>query len=262
LSEMNRRTFFPVVTGGISSSFFLGTLGGVTTGAAGAVAGLNASRPWSRTSYSQQGEDLIVDSICGSLAIRNPTYLDIGAADPIVLNNTYLFYEGGCRGVLVEPNPTFCSKLRSQRPKDKVLNIGVGFEDRDAADYYMVGGPDGEYLNTFSPDDVERLREKSKGFRPIVKVIKMPLVNINKIMEEQFQGAPDFLSTDTEGLDLDILKSLDFNRFRPKIVCVETLVLGIKQMETAILDLMRAKDYTIRGATFVNTIFVDNHILG
>ena len=258
---MNRRTFLPVVTSGISGSFLIGTLGGVTTGAAGAVVGINATRPWSRTSYSQQGEDLIVDSICGSLAIRNPTYLDIGAADPIQLNNTYLFYERGCRGVLVEPNPTFCRKLEARRPKDKVLNVGVGFEDRDSADYYMVGGPHGEYLNTFSPTDAQTLREKAKDLHPIVKVIKMPLVNINKILEEQFHGAPDFLSTDTEGLDLDILKSLDFNRFRPKIVCVETLVLGTKRMETAILELMQAKNYAVRGATFVNTIFVDNHIL-
>ena len=185
---MNRRAFFPIVTSGISGSFLVGTLGGVTTGAAGAVVGIDALRPWSRTSYSQQGEDLIVDSICGSLEIRNPTYLDIGAADPIQLNNTYLFYERGCRGVLVEPNPAFCRKLEAQRPKDKVLNVGVGFEDRDSADYYIVGGPHGDYLNTFSPTDVETLRQKAKDLHPIVKVIKMPLVNVNKIMEEQFHG--------------------------------------------------------------------------
>ena len=255
---MNRRT---CITSGISGSFFLGLLGGVTTGAAGAVAGIDAARPWSKSSHSQQGEDLIVEAMCESLSIGNLTYLDVGAADPIQLNNTYKFYERGCRGVLVEPNPTFCRKLEAQRPRDKVLNIGIGFEDRDAADYYMVGGPDGEYLNTFSRKDVETIREKAPDFHPIVKVIKMPLVNINKIMEEQFHGAPEFLSMDTEGLDLDILKSLDFNRYRPKIVCVETLVLGSHRMETEILDLMQSKEYSIRGATFVNTIFVDNHIL-
>ena len=54
----------------------------------------------------------------------------------------------------------------------------------------------------------------------------MPLVNINKIMQEQFHGAPSLLCIDTEGLDLDILKTLDFTRFRPAIVCVETLKIG------------------------------------
>jgi FkbM family methyltransferase len=262
MSEITRRAFFPTVTTGISGGFLLGAIGGAASGAAGAVAGMKeGTRPWAKLSHSQQGEDLVAMCICESLEILNPTYLDIGAADPIVLSNTYLFYERGCRGVLVEPNPKFCRKLEAARPGDKVLNVGVGFDDRDSADYYMVGGPDGEYLNTFSAEEAEVIRTKAKDARPIVNVIKMPLVNINKLIEENLHRAPDFLSTDTEGLDLAILKSLDFDRFRPKIICVETLILGTNRAETAILDLMASKNYTVRGGTFVNTIFVDNQLL-
>src|SRR5689334_8739949 len=132
MSATNRRTFFSRLTGGISGSFLLGTLGGLSAGAAGGALGSKASRPWSRLSHSQQGEDLIVASMCESLRIPKPTYLDIGAADPIRDNNTYLLYEQGCRGVLVEPNPAFCRKLKSQRPGDKVLNIGVASTDQEA----------------------------------------------------------------------------------------------------------------------------------
>ncbi len=89
----------------------------------------------------------------------------------------------------------------------------------------------------------------------------MPLVNINRVMEDHFGAAPSFVSIDTEGLDLDILKSLDFRRYRPSVLCVETLVYGTKAVETEILTLMRSKDYTVRGSTFVNTIFVDDHRL-
>jgi len=97
--------------------------------------------------------------------------------------------------------------------------------------------------------------------RYVEDVIRMPLVNINTVLKENFSRPPSFLSIDTEGLDLDILKSLDFNRFRPSILGVETLIFGTKRMETEILDLMRSKDYTIRGGTFVHTIFVDNRLL-
>ena len=259
--HMNRRAFFPWLTGGISGSFVLGTLGGIGIGAAGAVTRISAPRCQAKLSCSQQGEDLIVDSICDCLGIHNPSYLDIGAADPIVHNNTYLFYQKGCRGVLVEPNPAFCRRLEAQRPKDKLLSIGVGFSDQANADYYMISGPDGELLNTFSKEEAEGYTAKSNGFRSIEKVIKKQLVNINKIMEEHFQGAPSFISIDTEGLDLDILKSLDFNRFRPGILCVETLIIGTTQVRTEILDLMESKDYSIRGSTFVNTIFVNKQLI-
>ena len=58
-------------------------------------------------SYSQQGEDLIILDIFRHLRLKRPSYLDIGAWEPVKSNNTYLFYRLGSRGVLVEPNPVF-----------------------------------------------------------------------------------------------------------------------------------------------------------
>jgi hypothetical protein len=90
----------------------------------------------------------------------------------------------------------------------------------------------------------------------------MPLLNINRVIADHFgAAAPDFLSIDIEWMDYDVLKSLDFARFRPKIVCVETLILGTTKVETRVIDLMRSKDYVISGGTFVNTIFVDGRLL-
>jgi hypothetical protein len=89
----------------------------------------------------------------------------------------------------------------------------------------------------------------------------MRLVNVNKIMEEHFHGAPSIVSIDTEGLDLEILKSLDFDRYRPPIICAETLVLNSTKIDSRILDLMQSKNYSVRGGTFVNSIFVDNQLL-
>ena len=263
LSLMNRRTFFPWFTGGISSSFVLGTAGGIGVGALGTAAGIHASQPtWSKQSYSQHGEDLIVDSICENLKIQNPSYLDIGAADPIRCNNTYRFYRNGCRGVLVEPNPAYSRRLRGSRPADTVLNAGVGFTGQKDADYYMIGGVlNSQDWNTFSKEQAESCKAKTKGAAFIEKVIRMPLLDLNEIMAQHFHGAPGFMSIDTEGVDLDILGSLDFQRLRPTILCVETLVFATTRVETKILDLMKSHDYTIRGSTFVNTIFVDDRVL-
>ncbi len=253
---MNRRAFL----GGISHSFLVGTTGGVAIGAIGAYVALyDARRKVAKTSFAQQGEDLIVESICGHLAIPIRTYLDIGAFDPTIASNTYLFYLKGCRGVLVEPNPALCLTLKRHRPRDLVLNVGIGASAAAAADYYLLAdaSQDLDQLNTFSKEEADRIVALGGG-RRIRKIMKMPLVSINKIMEDQFQGAPDFVSTDTEGLDLEILKSLDFDRFRPAVICVEA---GASSDGAKIIELLRSKRYSVRGATFVNTVFVDDRFL-
>ena len=108
---MNRRQWL----GGVSSSFVVGTAGGAL---AGGIAGTAmVYDPRSRLgwiSYAQQGEDLVVRTLCEHLELALRTYLDIGANDPILGSNTYLPYLEGARGVLVEPNPLHCRRLRGQ----------------------------------------------------------------------------------------------------------------------------------------------------
>ena len=45
-------------------------------------------------------------------------------------------------------------------------------------------------------------------------------------------------ATVLEGLDLDILRSLDFTRFRPRLVCVETLVDDTRLVQADIVTLV------------------------
>src|SRR5262245_28254872 len=103
--------------------FFFGGLAGL---AAGKV--LNWVQPieWThrdlpkgtKLSFAQYGEDLVASGLFGTLNVKAPTYLDIGAYEPIDSNNTYLFYRRGARGVLVEPNVALTDKLKGTRPGD------------------------------------------------------------------------------------------------------------------------------------------------
>jgi hypothetical protein len=68
-----------------------------------------------KISYSQSGEDLILDFLLYDLNIKPITYLDIGTNDPIEINNTYLFYTKGYSGVCVEPNPIMFEKIKRFR---------------------------------------------------------------------------------------------------------------------------------------------------
>jgi FkbM family methyltransferase len=211
-------------------------------------------------SYSQSGEDLIADFIFRYLKFysENASYLDIGANHPVDTNNTYYFYLKGCRGVLVEPNVSLCEKLRAGRPEDTTLVAGIGVTATRAADYYVMSQPN---WNTFSKEEADHQVEVTAGKVAIRQVIKMPLLDINEVMAEHFKGAPSYLSIDAEGLHLAILKTIDFGRFRPKVICVETLVSGTNRLIPEIPAFMETQEYVVRGQTFVNTLFVDSRIL-
>jgi FkbM family methyltransferase len=195
--------------------FVAGVAAGASPVLAGAIAvDLKRHPIGSRTSCSQQGEDIVLYHVARDLlGTPHPTYLDIGAADPIKGNNTYLMYATlGGHGVLVEPNPTFARALRSARPRDTVVEAGIGVAETSAADYYVIKGD--PLHNTFSSEQVASL-QRGKSESVVERVVKMPLLDINQVIAKYLGTAPDVLSTDVEGLDYAILRRLDLERFRP-----------------------------------------------
>jgi Methyltransferase FkbM domain len=209
----------------------------------------------SELSFAQAGEDVIVNFLFNYLQqFKDIQYLDIGAWDPVTYNNTYFFYRKGFRGVLVEPNVAMCQKIRAVRPEDTTLEAGIGVTAEREADYYMMNESG---WNTFSKDEADHMTKVTGGRIRVEKVIKMPLLNINDVMAKHFGKAPAYVSIDAEGLHLAILKSIDYRRFRPLAICVETLVSGSRAAIPEIPAYMASQGYVNRGGSFVNTIFVD-----
>ena len=213
------------------------------------------SKPHRKNSYSQAGEDRILTYLFNSLGIKNPSYLDIGANYPISDNNTYIFYETGSTGVCVEADPSLFDELSKVRKNDKCLNIGVTFDDRKEADFYVfpLAG-----LNTLSKEEAE-YREKHGSYK-VERVIKIPLKTINEVIKENFNETPDLISIDIEGIDLEVLKSLDFDKYRPTAICVETITYSENRTErkiTEIADFVTSKGYFVYADTHINTIFVE-----
>jgi FkbM family methyltransferase len=192
--------------------------------------------------------------------LTRTTYLDVGAFRPIYANNTYLLYQKGDRGVLIEPNIDLIPELRAKRPGDTVLNVGVGTTKQSAADYYCLSLPE---WNTFDKAEAERRVAAYGGKVKIERVVKMPLIAINRIMAEYFPpSGPDILSIDIESLDLAVLRTMDFTRFRPKVMCVETLDSMTFRMEPETTNFLASHGYEVRGMTFANTIYMDQSAVG
>lgn len=213
---------------------------------------LNTYQP--KISYSQMGEDLIVRFIFNAIGISHPSYLDIGAYDPYEISNTALFYLDGSRGVNVEPDVEHFKKFLQERKEDVNLNIGVADHPGELK-FFKMSAPS---LNTFSESEANEFVEEH-GF----KIISTNLINVdtipNIIQNNCFGVFPHFLSLDAEGLDINILKSIDFKSNSPLVICTETLSysekgIGIKNLD--IPKFLESKGYMVFADTYINSIFV------
>lgn len=212
-------------------------------------------------SFSQAGEDQVMRYLLETLKITSPTYLDIGTNHPIIGNNTYLFYSRGCSGVCIEPDEDFFHLIKKNRPRDKVLNIGIGLSNEKDATLFVFPPPYTGW-NTFSESEAKSRQEES-GIH-IKSTRKVSLININEIISKNFTSAPNILSIDVEGLDLSILQSLNFEQYSPEIICVETISFSTKNQEEKLEDVIsfvKSKGYYVFGDTHINTIFCKNKVV-
>ena len=80
--------------------------------------------------FSQEGEDIfLIDFFKDRL---NGFYIDVGAFHPYRINNTYLLYKKGFRGINIDISSTSIDFFNFARPDDVNLNIGASdkFEDK------------------------------------------------------------------------------------------------------------------------------------
>jgi len=207
-----------------------------------------------KISYSQCGEDIIIEFLLRDILKRKDiTYLDLGAHHSSFLSNTYYFYKKGFSGVLIEPDFYLFEEIRKRRQRDTVLNFGVGVSNKKEADFYIFNYRE---LNTFSKEIAEETKEEAT----LEEVIKVPLVTVNDILERYCKICPSFISIDIEGLDLDIIKTLNFKKWRPEVICIETIRPSNRQKIQEITDVLAKNNYEVYAETYINTIYVNGDL--
>jgi FkbM family methyltransferase len=219
---------------------------------------INYRSKYQQISYAQSGEDLIVNFIFSCLHIDKPSFIDIGAHHPFYLSNTAFFYNKGCRGINIEPNPYLIRAFNKFRRKDINLNIGIS-DNNEELIYYIMSPPT---MSTFSLNEAERL-EKETSIRKVEQ--KNILVkHINTVLDEYNSGIfPDFLSLDVEGYEDRILNTIDFENKYPKVICLETITYSEnnkEKKEVELINFLINKGYFVYGDTYINTIFVRDSV--
>jgi FkbM family methyltransferase len=172
-------------------------------------------------SYGQHQEDLILDQLLHHK--QRGFYVDIGAYDPIRFNNTMRFYKRGWHGINIEPGVDQWKNLCKARPRDINLNIGIGLYG-DSLTYYSMDPPT---LSTFSQNQASAyIRQKFV----LWKKVKVKVLPLREIFEKCVKSKQiDFISIDVEGMEMEVLKSNDWKKYRPQFLCIEIETPGGKR---------------------------------
>ena len=196
-------------------------------------------------SFSQYGEDLVIDGILENK--KNGFYVDIGANDPTIINNTKRFYDKGWSGINIEPNPILFKKLMEHRTRDVNLNIGIGIKNEEIP-FYIVSA---DTLSSFSYSDAKKNCNVFK--EKIVKTISIPTKPIIEIFDKYVKNREiDLLSIDVEGFELGILHSNDWERYRPNLILIE-----LQNNTRELLSYLKAKNYELVYKNSTNGIFLN-----
>lgn len=205
--------------------------------------------PQQLISYAQNGEDIVLWRALGQ--IQGGNYIDVGAAHPILDSVTKVFYDHGWSGINVEPLPQLADELRTLRPRDLVVEAGVG-ETEGKVTFYGVPETG---LSSLSSSVVAAADARGFG----VTELEINLIPLDKIAEQRFQAGDDihFLKVDVEGAEESVLRGFDLNRWRPWVVVVEaTEPNGTKSTRDSFEYLLTDSGYTPALFDGLNVFYV------
>lgn len=213
---------------------------------------------YSRESYSQDGEDLLLSSFYGVAPDYKGFYLDIGAHHPLRFSNTQYFYERGWHGINIDATPN--SMLEFNKLRERDINLEIGISDKSEELYYYCFSESA--LNGF--DEKMMLEYEKVGYELKEKVL-IKTKTINEVLEEYLPIGQkiDFINIDIEGVDLNVLKSLNFEKYAPDFFLIEELNFCSKSFlelkDSEIYKFLQTKNYLPIGKTKRTVLYAKNN---
>ena len=154
--------------------------------------------------------------------------------------------------------PGSMSIFNKLRPRDINIELPVSNKS-ELLTYYSFSEP---AVNGFS-ESLSKERSDSGDYKLISKK-QIKTTTLKNILDDRLPKGKeiDFLSIDVEGLDLAVLQSNDFSKYRPKVIIVEILENNFSIIgESEVSEYLVKNAYTIYGKSVNSVIFIENDFL-
>ena len=201
--------------------------------------------------YSQEGEDLIVARLFEGKS--DGFFVDVGAHHPVRHSNTYLLYRRWWRGINIDATPGSMTEFRRLRPRDINIECLVA-SDPSPQSFYIFNEP---ALNTASPTVATQRPLEDARYRIMGETELRPRSLASLLDEFLPRGLSiDLMNVDVEGLDLDVLRSNDWARYRPALLLVEVLQTELGDLyRHEIVRFLRDRNYRPLAKLYNTAVF-------
>lgn len=144
-------------------------------------------------------------------------FVEVGANQPEIFSQTFDLEQKGWTGVLIEPQPDLAEELRRRRSA-KVYAEACSSR-RNAGGrltLHLAGG-----LSSFEKS-LNQAAIKPHG------TMDVPVRTLDQILTDAALPHIDFMSIDVEGHELEVLDGFDLDRWRPRLILIEDLLLHLR----------------------------------
>ena len=212
-----------------------------------------------KKSYAMDGEDLAIDQYIEKK--EKGFYVDIGAHHPVHRNNTQLLFYRGWEGVNIDVNQFSIDLFNFLRPNDINLLTAISDQEGEITFYYQ------KKFSQLNTTDKKIAHEHFNGnFNE--RLVKCQSIHNILINSKYKEAKIDFLNIDVEGAEMKVLRTLNFEIYDPKLICIE--ILGYRDLDSKEREI-RIKDNEIyrylvgknykkvwSGSSYCSHLFVKN----
>jgi FkbM family methyltransferase len=200
-------------------------------------------------SYAQYGEDAVIGAFFRK---KMGVYVDVGAFHPTQYSNTYALYKRRWKGIAIDPSEQTQHLFSIMRPRDSFYQCAVG--PKGEGTYHAF--KDGAYNTLVSSPD-SALKEAKHALSATLVAMR-PLA---EIVHDAQLSAIDFLSVDAEGMDLEVLKSHDW-QIRPRVIAIEDHTLDLAHVQRSKIHVyLTSLGYALSARTGPTSIYTDTTLI-
>ena len=180
---------------------------------------------------------------------RDGFFIDIGAYDGITISNTYSLEKIGWKGICIEPVPDIYEKLRNNR---KCECVNAALSNRR-------GGGHNKFIQTkggrsgFTQNMNHKMLSAAKN-EGIIAEIDIKTLTFDTLMEKYDSKYIDFMSIDVEGSEIEILKTINFDKYKFGLITIENNQSG--KDEEQLIPFMKSKGYKTLLNVGIDVLFI------
>ena len=192
--------------------------------------------------YGEFGEDILINRILKNIKIGR--YVDVGCYHPFKGSLTVQLYKRGWRGINIDLSKSSIDLFNLVRKKDINLNIAVS--DFNGQTNYFENSPINQQNSLIKSDDNQ-------------KMIKTDCKNLNFILGENKFEKFEYLNIDVEGNENNVIKGIDFSKYRQILITIENNNLHINDyIQSEVYKILTENNFTFISKIGVTNFFLNN----